>query len=219
MSAVVADLDNSSTPQDTNTNTNAGAGEGGGVETNEGTPESNEQHGSNVVDVAGTSAGGVPVLSPKPVYGKGGVVAEVADDIAAAVDAFTVPTGFVRKGSRVDSFMYSLGVYVEQSAGAKHKYYCLASTECRRGRKEIPCPRGDRSNVNTHLKRKHGMQGTEGAKKDATRKEGQGTIRSALAASANSSLGKNRWVFCFFVFVSSQVELVFVCLCVSVLCA
>ncbi|CAB1115578.1 unnamed protein product [Ectocarpus sp. CCAP 1310/34] len=53
MSAVVADLDNS-TPQDTNTNTNAGAGEGGGVETNEGTPESNEQHGSNVVDVAGT---------------------------------------------------------------------------------------------------------------------------------------------------------------------
>ena len=46
-----------------------GAGEGGGVEKNEGTPESNEQHGSKVVDVAGTSTGGVPVLSAKPVYG------------------------------------------------------------------------------------------------------------------------------------------------------
>lgn len=125
--SAAADLGSSSTPQDTNTNTNDGvdgvAGEGGEGGTNEGTPESNEQQGSNVVDVAGSSTGGVPVLSAKLVYSKDGTVVEVADAVAAAVDVFTVPAGFVKKDSRVDSFMFPLGVYVEESEGTNHKYF------------------------------------------------------------------------------------------------
>ncbi|CAB1119309.1 unnamed protein product [Ectocarpus sp. CCAP 1310/34] len=181
----------SSATPDTNTNTGGGVVDGEG-DTTEGTPGSNEQQDSNVVGPAGGSTGGVPLLSPKSVYSNDGKVAEVDAAVPTAVDNFSVPAGFVRKGSRVDSFMYSLGVYVEKSGSTNHTYFCLASSKCRSNKKIIPCPKGDRSNVNTHLKRQHKMQGTEGVKKRNTKKETQTSIQSALAASTNSGLGKNR---------------------------
>lgn len=69
--------------------------------------------------------------------------------IVDAVDKSPVPDGFVRKGSREQSYMYSLGVYAEECEGINNKYFCMASAECRRTRKAIPCKKGDRSNVNT----------------------------------------------------------------------
>jgi len=157
-----ADLSSSSTPEaagDVQADSPAaeagvGEGEGGAGEGQEGSHE--------VEVVAGGSGGGVPVIKPAPVYNKEGVVVEVTQDIVDAVDKFTPPAGFVRKGSRDKSYMYSVGVYVEhtESRRTDHKYYCLAHSKCRRSSKVIPCKRGDRSNVNTHLKTAHNMQGT-----------------------------------------------------------
>ena len=132
----------------------AGEGEGGAGEGQQGS------HEEEVVE--GGSGAGVPVIKPAPVYNKEGVVVEVTQDIVDAVDKFTPPAGFVRKGSRDKSYMYSVGVYVEhtESRRTDHKYYCLAHSKCRRSSKVIPCKRGDRSNVNTHLKTAHNMQGT-----------------------------------------------------------
>lgn len=192
----VADPSSSSPPQ------NTVEGGGGLGEINEGTPEAggpsgdiNEQEGSNDVEVAeSSSTGGVPVLGPAIVYTKDGKALEVDDETSAAVDNFPVPAGFVRKGCRVDSFMYSVGVYIEEDGGKKHKYHCLASGECRRKKRVVPCTNGDRSNVNTHLRRAHGMQGTAGVRKQSTKRNTQASIQKCLAASVNSGLGKNRCV-------------------------
>ena len=139
-----ADQGSSSATPDTNTNAGGGVVDADG-DTTEGTPGSNEQQESNVV--APGSTGGVPVISPKPVYSSDGKVAEVDAAVTTAVEFFSVLAGFARKGDRVDSYMYSLGVYVEESEGTNHKYFCLASAKCRNNKEIIPCPKADRSNV------------------------------------------------------------------------
>eukprot|EP00752_Nemacystus_decipiens_P004395 g4017.t1 len=183
-----ADQDSSSSaaPPDTNTSS-AGDGvvdvEG---DTTEGTPGSNEQQESNV-DASGSTEV-VRVRSPKPVYNIDGSPAEVDAAVTTAIDQFSVPAGFVKKGERVDSFMYSLGVYVEEIGGKDHKFFCLATAKCRNSKKIIPCRKGDRSNVNTHLKKQHRMQGTEGAQKAKTKKVAQQSIQSAVDASSHSGV-------------------------------
>lgn len=157
-------------------------------DTTEGTPGTNEQQESNVVG----STGGVVAVSPKPVYNTNGKLLEVDAATTAAVDNFSAPAGFARKGDRFDSFMYAVGVYVEESEGTNHKYFCLANANCRRSKKVVPRPKKDRSNVNTHLKKVHKMQGKEGAQKATNKQATQTTIDSALKASANSGLGKTR---------------------------
>ena len=126
-----ADLSSSSTPeaagdaQADSTAAEAGVGEGEG-----GTGEG--QQGSHEEEVVeGGSGSGVPVNKPAPVYNKEGVVVEVTQDVVDAVDKFTPPAGFVRKGSRDKSYMYSVGVYVEhtESRRTDHKYYCLAHSK------------------------------------------------------------------------------------------
>eukprot|EP00752_Nemacystus_decipiens_P002422 g2283.t1 len=187
-----ADQDSSSSaaPPDTNTSS-AGDGvvdvEG---DTTEGTPGSNEQQESNV-DASGSTEV-VRVRSPKPVYNIDGSPAEVDAAVTTAIDQFSVPAGFVKKGERVDSFMYSLGVYVEEIGGKDHKFFCLATAKCRNSKKIIPCRKGDRSNVNTHLKKQHRMQGTEGAQKAKTKKVAQQSSQSAVDASSHSGVGKTR---------------------------
>lgn len=189
----------SSTPQNAGDAVNSVGGHGEG-ETHGGTPDaggqcgqSKKQEGSNDVEVVERCTG-APVVSPALVYTKQGNVVEVGENIVAAVDTFHTPDGFVRKGSREQSYMYSLGVYVEQSGGINHKFFCMADAECRRANRVIPCKKGDRSNVNTHLKTKHGMQGNAGVKKDAKKKDTQASIKACLGASRNSSVGTNRWV-------------------------
>ena len=146
--------------------------------------------------VAGDSAGGVPVILPAPVYNKKEEVVEVDRGVVDAVDRFRAPADFVRKGSRDKSFMYSLVVYVENTdPGRKnHKFYCLANADCRRKTKVVPCTNGDRSNVNTHLKSAHNMQGTAGVVKARKKQAKQVSIAASLKASANSGLGTNRCV-------------------------
>ena len=134
----------------------------------------------------------MPEISPKPVYSSDGKVAEVNAAVTTAVDNFSVPAGFARKSDRVDSYMYSLGVYVEESEGTNHKYFCPASAKCRYNKKIIPSSKADRSNVNTHLMKQHKMQGTEGVKKANNKEETQTSIQSALGASTNSGLGRTR---------------------------
>ncbi|CAN0260684.1 unnamed protein product [Pylaiella littoralis] len=154
-------------------------GVGGETGNHEGTPE-----------VAGAS---VPVIRPALVYNKQGDVVEVLETVVQAVDAFRVPDDFVRKGAREQSYMYSLGVYCEKPGSKDHKFFCLASADCRRIKKSIPCRNGDRSNVNTHLKSKHNMQGTGGVTKGAKKKETQASVQESFNASINSGVGKNRW--------------------------
>lgn len=108
-------------------------GVGGETGNHEGTPE-----------VAGAS---VPVIRPALVYNKQGDVVEVLETVVQAVDAFRVPDDFVRKGAREQSYMYSLGVYCEKPGSKDHKFFCLASADCRRIKKSIPCRNGDRSQV------------------------------------------------------------------------
>ena len=184
-------------------------GVGGEAENAEGTRE------VEVVD-DGSTGGGVPVVKPALLYTKQGDVVEAAEKVEEAVDRFRVPDGFVRKGAREDSYMYSLGVYCESTDGKGHKVFCLASTECRRNKKVIPCTKGDRSNVNTHLKAKHNMQGTAGAKKDANKKEAKEGIKACFDASRNSGVGKNR---CGVFFKNSSVCVCFLFFYLFIICA
>lgn len=151
------------------------------------------ERGTSDVEAAGPSLGGdrggaedAPVIEPALVYNKEGGVVELEADIIKAVDSFRVPDGFVRKGARDGSFMYSLGVYAEALEGESHKYFCLASGACRRSRKVIPCKRGDRSNVNTHHRSAHGLQGRSGVMKTEKKKMAQGGNKDSFAASKNS---------------------------------
>ena len=134
----------------------AEAGAGAGVEHEE------DSHEGEIVE--GGSGAGVPVTKPASVYNKQGGVVEMTQDIVDAVDKFTPPTDFVRKGSRDKSYTYSVGVYVEhtESGSGNHKYYCPANSHCRRTSKVVLCKREDRSNVNPDLKSAHNMQGTAG---------------------------------------------------------
>ena len=87
--STAVDLTGSSTPQDV----------GGEGENHEDTPE------VEVVD--GSKSEGVPVIKPVLIYTNQGEVVEVNEKIVEAVDGFHVPDGFVRKGSREQSYMYS----------------------------------------------------------------------------------------------------------------
>ena len=53
----------------------------------------------------------VPTIKPAIVYSTQGEECNVPVDTTAAVDEFTVPTGYKRVGTRQASFMYSVGVY------------------------------------------------------------------------------------------------------------
>ncbi|CAB1108164.1 unnamed protein product [Ectocarpus sp. CCAP 1310/34] len=194
-----ADLSSSVSPAQS-TAVGGGGGEGE-TETAEGAPaaggqvgDSGVQESSNDTTIASSSSGGegVPVKHPADVYTSAGHKAQIAAATVAAVDNFQAPSGFVKKGCRQDSFMYSLGVYVEQIGGDQHKFFCLAGPDCRRKKKVIPCRRGDRSNVNSHLKSVHGMQGKGGVTKQARRQSTQQSIGRSLTLSKNSQLGKNR---------------------------
>ena len=99
--STAVDPTGSSTPQDV----------GGEGENHEDTPE------VKVVD--GSKGEGVPVIKPALIYTKQGEVVEVDQKIVEAVDGFRVSDGFVRKGSREQSYMYSLGVYCEEREGAQ----------------------------------------------------------------------------------------------------
>jgi len=185
MSDSTADLSVSSAQS---TAVGGGGGEGE-TETAEGAPaagdqvgDSGVQQGSNdtgdAVASSSSSGEGLPVKLPAVVYTSAGNKAQIADATVTAVDDFQVPPGFVRQGCRMDSFMYSL----------------LAGPECRRKKKVIPCRRGDRSNVNSHLKSVHGLQGKGGVTKQARRQNMQQNIQTSLALGKNSQLGKNRCV-------------------------
>ena len=82
------------------------------AEAGAGAGEEHEEHSHEVEVVEGGSGAGIPVIKPALVYNKQGGVVEVTQDIVDAVDKFTPPTGFVKKGSRDKSYMYSVGVYV-----------------------------------------------------------------------------------------------------------
>eukprot|EP00903_Cladosiphon_okamuranus_P013418 g12500.t2 len=177
-------------------------GGGGQGETSEGAPAAGDQVGDSCVQECSNDTGeavasssssssseGLPLKHPATVYSSpAGIELDIPAATVTAVDTFQVPSGFVRMGYRNDSFMYSLGVYAEQIGGNQHKFFCLASHECRRKKKTVPCTRGDRSNVNSHLKKVHSMQGRGGLKKQSTRKE----KAKSLAASKDSQLRKNR---------------------------
>eukprot|EP00903_Cladosiphon_okamuranus_P010518 g9948.t1 len=158
-------------------------------------PNGEAEGGTSDVEAVGGGGGATtasedaPAIEPALVYNKQGEVVELEADVVEAVDGFKVPAGYVRKGARDGSFMYSLGVYAEAQEGENHKYFCLASGSCRRRRKVIPCKRGDRSNVNTHHRSAHGLQGKTGVLKTEKKKIAQGSTKDSLVESRNSGLG------------------------------
>ena len=62
-----------------------------------------------------------------------------------------------RDGAAVKAYLCTLcmGVYLKpiDVDDPVHKYYCLASPECRNKKHVIPCKKGDRSNVNSQTRR------------------------------------------------------------------
>ena len=151
MSSASADPGSSSTPAQGNSHDDADVvivRSGGGA---------GEEGPRDVVE--GGRGDGVRVIKPALVYRTNtNEVVEVDQRVIEAVDAFRVPDGFVRSGNREQSYMYSLGVYVEHGASVNHKYFCMADAGCRSSKKTIPCKGEDRSNVNSHLKSKHKLQ-------------------------------------------------------------
>ena len=116
------------------------------------------QENTSEVEVVGAGDGdaSVPIIKPAPIYNKKGEEHDLDSVVVNAV---------VRKGAREESIMNSLGVYVEALERESHKYFCLADATCRRKKKMVPCKGGDRSNVNSHLKNMHGLQGMGGVVK------------------------------------------------------
>ena len=183
MSAATADPGSSSTPVQGNSNSREAevavvvAGEGDKDKEQGGTRGEDDRcagkEGPHDV-IEGGRGEGVPVIKPALVYSTtSGQVIEVSESIFEAVDKFEVPHGFVRKGTREQSYMYSVGVYLHDEAGINHKYHCMASQDCRLKKKVIPCRNGDRSNVNTHLKGAHKIQGM--AAKERAQKKNKAT--------------------------------------------
>ena len=136
----------------------------------------------------------MPVIKPAPIYNKKGEEHDLDSVVVNAVDNFKVPDGYVRKGAREGSIMNSLGVYVEALERESHKYFCLADATCRRKKKMVPCKGGDRSNVNSHLKNMHGLQGMGGVVKGAKKKATKDNIEKSFEASKNSGVGTDRCV-------------------------
>ena len=92
-----------------------------------------------------------------------------------------------------------MGVYAEKIEADKTKkksgqYFCMANSNCRRTRKVIPCKGGDRSNVNSHLKRTHGLTGMAAIVKEERKQATQASILSCIEASKNSGVGAIRSV-------------------------
>lgn len=86
----------------------------------------------------------------------------VPEEIRDAVDSFQPPAGYECVGDREQSFIYSIGNYVQPidlDSPAKPAYFCQGSLKCRKYRHQIPCTRGSRSNVNKHLQHIHHIRG------------------------------------------------------------
>ncbi|CAB1105955.1 unnamed protein product [Ectocarpus sp. CCAP 1310/34] len=157
-------------------------------------PPQSPERAAGAVEIVGAGGSGadVPVITAAAVYNKDGEPHAVNTAVVKAVDDFKVPEGYVRKGSREKSYMYSLGVYIEALKGDKHQFYCLVDGTCRRKNKMIPCKGGDRSNVNSHLKNAHGLQGVGGVVKEGKKKAAKENIAANLAAKENSGVGTDR---------------------------
>lgn len=133
----------------------------------------------SISDTGETSTSSSParIIEPALVLdSKTGAVYELPSEIIAAIEAFKAPEGFEVEGTRETSFLYSLGIYIKPIGlrpGQKYRgqFFCKASSSCRRDKKMIPCANGDRSNVNKHLLKSHGLRGESGAKRKATRDE------------------------------------------------
>ena len=91
----------------------------------------------------------------------------VPQEISDAVDSFQPPAGYECVGDPEQSFIYSVGNYVQPidaDSPSKPTYFCQGSAKCRKYRHQIPCTRGSRSNVNKHLQHVHQLRGvTRGA--------------------------------------------------------
>ena len=86
----------------------------------------------------------------------------VPPEIRDAVDCFQPPAGYECVGDREQSFIYSVGNYVQPidlDSPSKPAYFCQGSFKCRKYKHQIPCTRGSRSNVNKHLQHIHHIRG------------------------------------------------------------
>lgn len=101
-----------------------------------------------------------------PVYvSETGLEYVVPQEVREAVDAFRAPDGYECAGDREQSFIYSVGNYVQPidtTSALKPTYFCQCSAQCREAKHQIPCTRGSRSNVNKHLQNVHGIRGSVG---------------------------------------------------------
>ena len=137
----------------------------------------------------------VEVKKPKPVFTTAGSLYEVPPDVVQAVDNFSTPEGFHRDGSRERSFMYSVGVFCkphDTGGNVSPRYYCLANKICRSTKNFIPCAKGDRGNVNKHLKKAHKLVGQTAVKKEENATARKGSILQIMDASNNSRVGTSR---------------------------
>lgn len=127
------------------------------------TPSGGSSSNTEVIDVDFATRS-VLVIKAQPIFNLRGQEHELPPEVINTVDEFVAPKGYQRSGSRESLFMYSLGVYLKpiDVDNPVHKYYCLASPECRDKKHAILCKEGDRSNVNSQHKKKHNLCGMSG---------------------------------------------------------
>ena len=127
------------------------------------TPSGGSSSNTEVIDVDFATRS-VLVIKAQPIFNLRGQEHELPPEVINTVVEFVAAKGYQRSGSRESLFMYSLGVYLKpiDVDNPVHKYYCLASPECRDKKHAILCKEGDRSNVNSQHKKKHNLCGMSG---------------------------------------------------------
>jgi len=117
----------------------------------------------------------------------------------AAIQAFVPPTGYKREGAREDSYLFSCGNYYTPTGVAKTSAQFKALFKCQLGScrsnskaKPISCIRGNKSNVNKHVKQVHKLQGSVGAARREHIDKRQGSVAAAMDASKTFRVGHKR---------------------------
>ena len=123
---------------------------------------------------------------------------EVPEEVRERVDTFEVPTGYLRKGSRDQSFIYSWGVNVVPDSSPnprgtrKNKFYCLANRMCVHQKKPLST-KDSKSGVSKHLHSVHGIVGKLSVARKATKDMTDAAVDVIEDKSRTFGVGRKRY--------------------------
>ena len=123
---------------------------------------------------------------------------EVPEEVRKRVDTFEVPTGYLRKGSRDQSFIYSWGVNVVPDSSPNprgtrtNKFYCLANRACAHVKKPLST-KDSKSGVGKHLLNVHGIVGKLSVARKATMDRTDAAVDVIENKSRTFGVGRKRY--------------------------